>query len=156
MAPKPGTKPMRLRPHHLLDIVTEYKPDEDPAYVPAPGENGVRTIARLLQRDDLGMRPSDAPMITPADNLTVFHDDGSNQRVRADAAFAFPREAKSLTHHPFVEIMTCFQTTPPRICPAKREGHPLPSRRLLCILREAAALPLSKRQFRLWLFHPSS
>ena len=41
---------MRLRPHHLLDIVTAYKPDEDPDYVPAPGENGVRTIGRLVGR----------------------------------------------------------------------------------------------------------
>ena len=48
MAAKPKTKPLRLRPHHLLDIVSEYKPDTDPAYVPAPGENGVRTVTRLL------------------------------------------------------------------------------------------------------------
>ncbi len=42
--------PMRLRPHHLLDIVTGFTPDEDPDYVPAPGENGVRTITRLVGR----------------------------------------------------------------------------------------------------------
>ena len=50
MAPKARAKPLRLRPHHLLDIVTEYKPDEDPHYAPAPGENGVRTVARLVGR----------------------------------------------------------------------------------------------------------
>ena len=50
MARKPKSKQqsLRLRPHHLLDIVTEYKPDEDPNYAPAPGENGVRTITRLI------------------------------------------------------------------------------------------------------------
>jgi len=47
---KPEARPMRLRPHHLLDIVTGYRPDEDPDYVPAPGENGVRTITRLLAK----------------------------------------------------------------------------------------------------------
>jgi hypothetical protein len=37
-----------LRPHHLLDIVRDYAPDDDPGYVRAPGENGVRTVTRML------------------------------------------------------------------------------------------------------------
>ena len=37
-----------LRPHHLLDIVRDYAPDDDPDYVRAPGENGVRTVTRML------------------------------------------------------------------------------------------------------------
>ncbi len=37
-----------LRPHHLLDIVRDFKPDEDPGYVRTPGENGVRTVVRML------------------------------------------------------------------------------------------------------------
>jgi len=50
MTARPQAEPMMLRPHHLLDIVTSYTPDEDPGYLPAPGENGVRTISRLVGR----------------------------------------------------------------------------------------------------------
>jgi hypothetical protein len=37
-----------LRPHHLLDIVRGFAPDTDPDYVRAPGENGVRTVVRMV------------------------------------------------------------------------------------------------------------
>ena len=37
---------MKLRPHHLLDIVTEYDPDHPP--VPAESGNAVHRIAREL------------------------------------------------------------------------------------------------------------
>jgi len=37
-----------LRPHHLLDIVRRFQPDDDPDYVRAPGENGVRTVVRMV------------------------------------------------------------------------------------------------------------
>jgi hypothetical protein len=40
-----------LRPHHLLDIVRDYEPDTDPDYVRARGENGVRTVVRMLTKD---------------------------------------------------------------------------------------------------------
>ncbi len=50
METTPKTPPVRLRPHHLLDIVAGFAPDEDPDYVPAPAENGVRTITRLVGR----------------------------------------------------------------------------------------------------------
>ena len=38
----------KLRPHHLLDILKDYAPDDDPDYRPAPGENGVRSVTRAL------------------------------------------------------------------------------------------------------------
>lgn len=40
--------PIKLRPHHLLDIVTNFEPDEDPGYERASGENGVREVTRLV------------------------------------------------------------------------------------------------------------
>jgi hypothetical protein len=40
--------PVKLRPHHVLDIVRDFAPDRDPAYVRTPGENGVRTVVRML------------------------------------------------------------------------------------------------------------
>ncbi|MCK4283954.1 MAG: hypothetical protein KAX44_06525 [Candidatus Brocadiae bacterium] len=43
--------PIRLRPHHLLDIVTRYKPDDDPDYVREPGGNNVRTFTRMFSKD---------------------------------------------------------------------------------------------------------
>jgi len=39
---------LQLRPHHILDVVTDFEPDEEPGYRPAPGENGVRTFTRML------------------------------------------------------------------------------------------------------------
>ena len=37
-----------LRPHHLLDVVTDFEFDDDPDCEPAPGENGVRALIRLV------------------------------------------------------------------------------------------------------------
>ncbi len=42
--------PIDLRPHHLIDVVTDFGFDEEPEYEPAPGENGVRALVRLLGR----------------------------------------------------------------------------------------------------------
>jgi hypothetical protein len=38
---------VRLRPHHVLDIVRDFRPDRGD-YAPAPGENGVRTVVRMM------------------------------------------------------------------------------------------------------------
>jgi hypothetical protein len=39
---------IRLRPHHVLDIVTDFKRDNDPGYRRASGENGVRDVTRMI------------------------------------------------------------------------------------------------------------
>lgn len=41
-------EPIRLRPHHVLDIVAYWKPDDEPEYERKPGENGVRTVCRMM------------------------------------------------------------------------------------------------------------
>lgn len=42
---------IKLRPHHLLDVVTDFQRDEDPDYVRAPGQNNVRTFVRMLPEE---------------------------------------------------------------------------------------------------------
>ncbi len=47
---------IKMRPHHLLDIVTNFQRDDDPDYEREPGENGVRTVVRMVGRDlDFGI-----------------------------------------------------------------------------------------------------
>jgi len=41
---------IRLRPHHVLDIVAYWKPDDEPEYERKPGENGVRTVCRMMTK----------------------------------------------------------------------------------------------------------
>jgi len=43
--------PVELRPHHLIDVVTHFEFDDEPDYEPAPGENGVRALVRLVGRN---------------------------------------------------------------------------------------------------------
>jgi hypothetical protein len=42
------TRISELRPHHRLDIVTDYSPPAGPPPQPAPGENGVRAVTWAL------------------------------------------------------------------------------------------------------------
>jgi hypothetical protein len=41
---------IRLRPHHVLDVVAYWKPDHDPQYARKPGENNQRTFIRMMCR----------------------------------------------------------------------------------------------------------
>ena len=44
-------EPIRLRPHHVLDIVAYWEPDDEPGYERAPGQNGVRAVRRMMTED---------------------------------------------------------------------------------------------------------
>jgi len=39
---------IRLRPHHVLDVVAYWKPDDDPQYARKSGENNQRTFVRMM------------------------------------------------------------------------------------------------------------
>jgi hypothetical protein len=42
---------IRLKPHHVLDIVAYWKLDDEPGYERKPGENGVRVVRRMMTQD---------------------------------------------------------------------------------------------------------
>ena len=70
-----------LRPHHVLDIVRGFQPDEDPDYVRGPGQNGVRTVVRMMTRSiDFPARFIIGPdfICAPCSHL---HPDGRCDRI---------------------------------------------------------------------------
>ena len=70
-----------LRPHHILDIVTDFQRDEDPQYQRQPGENNVRTLTRMMGTGlDIAVELVIGPdfVCTPCSHL---RPDGSCDRI---------------------------------------------------------------------------